>query len=241
MSVWIPCLRSAPTGGPSQKRARMGARTASPLPEPTGAGSLPRRGCAASPAPAADGRGGVRGALKQARDVAGALSGHEEHRDPTSGSPSPGGVPRSLTRSRMPAVSLEVTPGSSLADVRLSTHSDATPPRRRASSPRVRSHRPLSRSRRHVGRRGARRARSLWRCRSDGVARRRRILRARRRSCSLVWVVMALPPPTARPSRGTRRTHISRMKAELSSPKGRSVLPLRFASRALQAFSAKTW
>jgi len=150
-------------------------------------------------------RGRARGGSKRARDVAGRLCGHEERRGPTSGSRSLGGAPGSLVRSRIPAVSLEVTPGSSFADVRLSTHSDATPPRRRASSPPVRSHRPLSRSRRHVGRRGARRARSLRRCRFDGVARRRRILCARRRSRSLVWVVMALPPPTARPSRGTRR------------------------------------
>jgi len=46
MSVWIPYLRSSPTGGPNQKRGRVGIRTASPLSEPTGAGSLPRSRCA---------------------------------------------------------------------------------------------------------------------------------------------------------------------------------------------------
>jgi len=71
-----------------------------------------------------------------------------------------------LTRSRIRAVSLEVTPGSTPVDVGLSTHSGATPPRSRAGVPPGRSLRPLSRSRRHVGRRGARRARSLRRCRS---------------------------------------------------------------------------
>jgi len=89
MSVWIPSLRSAPTGGPSQKRARR-IRTASPLPEPTGAGGVPRRRCA--------GQWSVR------------QMGLAELR-----------APGSLARSRMPAVSLEVTRGSSFADVRLST------------------------------------------------------------------------------------------------------------------------
>jgi hypothetical protein len=112
-------------------------------------------------------------------------------------------------------------PGSSFVDVRLSTHSAPTPPRRRASSRPVRSHRPLSRSRRQVARRGARRARSLWRCLSGGVARRPRAFRARRRSRSLVWVVRAPPstqgealqgnqealarPGWCRPARGTTR------------------------------------
>jgi len=73
----------------------MGARTASPLPEPTGARSLPRRRCAALPERAADGLGGAPGALKQARDVAGALCGREERRGVTSGSRSLGGAPGS--------------------------------------------------------------------------------------------------------------------------------------------------
>jgi len=69
--------------------------------------------------------------------------------------------------------------------------SGPTPPRSRASSPPVRSHRPLSRSRRHVGRRGARRARSLRRCRSATTG----LSRARSLSRSLDRVVMA-PPST---------------------------------------------
>jgi len=73
----------------------------------------------------------------------------------------------------MPAVSLEVTPGSSSADVRLSTHSAPTPPRRRASSPPVRSHRPPSRSRRQV----ADEPHGVL-VLSGGVARRRRAFRA---------------------------------------------------------------
>jgi hypothetical protein len=95
-------------------------------------------------------------------------------------------------------------PGSSFVDVRLSTHSAPTPSQSRASSPPVRSHRPPSRSRRHVGRRGARRARSLWRCLCDGVARRRRAGRAPVAGPA-PWGASSwlLPPPEARPSRGT--------------------------------------
>jgi len=85
--------------------------------------------------PAADGLGGAPAALKLARDVAGGLCGREERRGSTSGSRSLGGAPGSLTRSRMRAVSSEVTPGSSFADVRLSTHSAPTPPRSRAGVP----------------------------------------------------------------------------------------------------------
>jgi len=50
-----------------------------------------------SPERAADGRGGAPGALKQARDVAGALCGCEERRGVTSGSRSSGGAPGSLS------------------------------------------------------------------------------------------------------------------------------------------------
>jgi len=106
----------------------------------------------------------------------------------------PAGLPV-LTRSRIRAVSLEVTPGSSFVDVRLSTHSGPTPPRSRGSSPPVRSHRPPSRSRPQVGRGGARCARSLWRYRSATTGR----PRARRRSRSQGWGVMA---PLLRPGRG---------------------------------------
>jgi len=45
MSAWIPYLRNSPTGGPNQKRARRD-QDCVPAPEPTGAGSLPRRRCA---------------------------------------------------------------------------------------------------------------------------------------------------------------------------------------------------
>jgi hypothetical protein len=172
LSVWIPCLRRAPARGPSQKRARR-IRTACPLPEPTGAGGVPRCRCA----------------------------GHESVR-PMGSAELP-----VLIRSRMPAVSLEVTPGSSFADVRLSTYSGPTRPQSRASSLRVRSHRPLSRSRRQVARRGARRARSLRQFLSGGVARRRRTFRAPVAGpAALGCAVMALPPPTASCSRGTRRS-----------------------------------
>jgi len=169
MSVWIPSLRRAPARGPGQKRARRDQHCVRAA-RADGCRLAASTSVCGSREPAADGRSRARGALKQARDVAGALSGHEEHRGPTSGSPSSGGAPGSLTRSRMPAVSLEVTPGSSFADVRLSTHSAPTPSRRRASSPPVRSHRPLSRSRRQVARRGARRARSLRRCLSGSFS-----------------------------------------------------------------------
>jgi len=71
--------------------------------------------------------------------------------------------------------------------------------------PPVRSHRPLSRSRRHVGRRGARRARyspavSLG---DDGPF--------ARVACPALWAVLSwlLPPPEARPSRGTGRRHFT--------------------------------
>jgi len=94
MSVWIPYLRSSPTGGPSQKRARRD-QDCVPAPEPTGAGSLPRRRGAASPERAADGLGGAPGALNRVRDVAGGLCRREERRDLTSGSRSLGGAPGS--------------------------------------------------------------------------------------------------------------------------------------------------
>jgi len=147
--------------------------------------------------PAADGLGGAPGALKLARDVAGGLCGREERRGSTSGSRSLGGAPGSLTRSRMRAVSSAVTPGSSFADVGLSTHSAPTPPRSRAGVPPGRSHRPLSRSRRHVGRRGARRARSLRRCRSatTGLSRARFSSRCSRLCCHGSSLHPGLGPP----------------------------------------------
>jgi len=181
MSVWIPSLRRAPARGPGQKRARRDQHCVRAA-RADGCRLAASTSVCGSREPAADGRSRARGALKQARDVAGALSGHEEHRGPTSGSPSSGGAPGSLTRSRMPAVSLEVTPGSSFADVRLSTHSAPTPPQSRASSPPVRSHRPPSRSRRQVAdeAHGVRvlsgsfsPAVSLWRCRSATTGRSR--------------------------------------------------------------------
>jgi len=66
------------------------------------------------------------------------------------------------------------------------------------------------------GRRAARRASSLRRCRSATTGR----PRARRRSRSLGWVVMALPPPKARLSKETRR----RQRAPLVS-RGRRGTP----------------
>jgi len=143
--------------------------------------------------------------VNRARDVAGALCGREERRGVTSGSRSSGGAPGSLTRSRMRAASLEVTPGSSFADVGHSTHSGATPPRSRAGVPPVRSHRPPSRSRRHVGRRGARRARSLRRCRSATTGR----SRARCPSRSLGGVVMAPPSTHGEALRGNQEASSS--------------------------------
>jgi len=90
MSVWIPYLRSSPTGGrpgwgygPRPRSRADGCRLAAST---SVCGSVDR---------AADGLGGAPGALKLARDVAGALCGREERRGSTSGSRSLGGAPGS--------------------------------------------------------------------------------------------------------------------------------------------------
>jgi len=140
--------------------------------------------------PAADGRGRAPGALKRARDVAGGLSGQEERRGSTSGSRSLGGAPGShpitdacgLVRGH-PGIDRRRCPPLDPLQCDSAPKPSGVPP--------VRSHRPLSRSRRHVGRRGARRARSLRRCRSATTGR----SRARCPSRSLGCVVMA-PPST---------------------------------------------
>jgi len=110
----------------------MGIRTASPLLEPTVAGSVPRSRCAGHlsvrqmgsaelPVYLEGGRGTLRAVSAAAKNA------EARHRDLVR----PAELPI-LSRSRMRAVSLEVTPGSSFVDVRLSTHSSATPPRSRA-------------------------------------------------------------------------------------------------------------
>jgi len=186
----------------------MGIRTASPLLEPTVAGSLPRRRCAASPERAAD---GLDSELPVYLDEPGEGRCGRSLR--------PRRTPRldmrisfarrssrfSLSSSRIRAASLEVTPGSTLVDVGLSTHSGPTPPRSRAGVPPGRSLRPLSRSRRQVGARGARLALSVRRC-SDATT---GLSRARCPS-RWWWAVLSwlLLPPTARPSRGTSRRQI---------------------------------
>jgi len=73
----------------------MGARTASPLPEPTGAGSRPRSRCGGHQSVRQMGSAEPPVALNRARDVAGALCGREERRGVTSGSRSSGGAPSS--------------------------------------------------------------------------------------------------------------------------------------------------
>jgi len=145
----------------------MGIRTASRSARADGCRLAASRSVCGSPERAADGLGGApglprrtgRGTLRAVN--AAAKNAEARHEDLVRSAELP-----VLIRSRMRAASLEVTPGSSFADVGLSTHSGPTPLRSRAGVPPGRSHRPLSRSRRHVGRRGARRARSLRRCRS---------------------------------------------------------------------------
>jgi len=94
MSVWIPYLRSSPTGGPSQKRARRDQGCV-PVVRADGCRLAAAKSVCGSPERAADGLGGAPSALKQARDVAGTLCGREERRGVTSGSRSSGGAPGS--------------------------------------------------------------------------------------------------------------------------------------------------
>jgi len=90
MSVWIPYLRSSPTGG----RPGWG-RGPRPRPRADGCRLAASKSVCGSPERAADGLGGAPGALNRARDVAGALCGREERRGSTSGSRSLGGAPGS--------------------------------------------------------------------------------------------------------------------------------------------------
>jgi len=146
----------------------MEIRTASPLLEPTGAGSLPRRRCAASPAACG------RWARRSPRCTSRAGEGR------CGRSTQPRRKPRldmriSFAR-RSSRFSHSITDACGLArghpgiDPRRcrpgGPTGGPTPPRSRAGVPPGRSLQRLSRSRRHVGRRGARLARSLRRCRS---------------------------------------------------------------------------
>jgi len=90
MSVWIPYLRSSPTGG--RPGWGYGLR---PRSRADGCRLAASKSVCGSPERAADGLGGAPGAVNRARDVAGALCGREERRGLTSGSRSLGGAPGS--------------------------------------------------------------------------------------------------------------------------------------------------
>jgi len=194
MSVCIPCLRSSPARGPGQKRARR-IRTASPLPEPTGAGSLPPRRCAGhesrrpmgavSSRCSEAGEGRCRCSLRPRRTPRPDIRISFVRRRPRFSHPIPdaGG----LTRGH-PGIELRRRPP--LDPLR----SDSVP------KPRVLATGEISPASFPVSAAGwpTRRtacafspAVSISRCRSGGVARRRRAVRARLRSRSLGWVVMA--------------------------------------------------
>jgi len=86
----IPDLRTSPTGG----RPGWGSGLR-PRSRADGCRLAASSSVCGSPERAADGLGGAPGALKLARDVAGALCGREERRGLTSGSRSLGGAPGS--------------------------------------------------------------------------------------------------------------------------------------------------
>jgi len=95
MSVWIPYLRSSPTGGRPGWGSGLRPRCSSRRVPADGCRLAASKSVCGSPERAADGLGGAPGALKQARDVAGGLCGREERRGVTSGSRSLGGAPGS--------------------------------------------------------------------------------------------------------------------------------------------------
>jgi len=156
----------------------MGIRTASPLLEPTVAGSLPRSRCAASPERAADGLAseppvyleGGRGTLRAVS--AAAKKAEARHEDLVRSAELPvlsvdHGCVRPRSRSPRDVDPRRCRPGGPTGG--------PTPPRSRAGVPPGRSLRPLSRSRRQVGARGARLALSVRRCRdaTTGLSRAR--------------------------------------------------------------------
>jgi len=195
MSVWIPYLRSSPAG----RRPGWGSGLR-PRSRADGCRLAASKSVCGSVERAADGLGRGPGALKQARDVASGLCGREERRGVTSGSRSSGGAPGSHS----------ITDSCSLAR----GHPGIDPRRCRPLDPARCDSAPkpswcatgdLTGLRLALGGTLADEAHGVL-VLSGGVARRRRAFRARVARPAL-WAVLSwlLPPPTARPSRGTSK------------------------------------